>query len=67
MLLPCYRTFPTSLGIYQITRKVIKMTEFEEQLIKEVKRLNNNLDEISISLQYIANIDIDSNGNVRGK
>ena len=43
------------------------MTEFEEQLIKEVKRLNNNLEEISISLQYIANIDIASNGNVRGK
>ena len=30
------------------------MTEFEEQLIKEVKRLNNNLDEISISLTRIA-------------
>ena len=43
------------------------MTEFEEKILKEAKRLNNNLEEISISLQYIANIDIDSNGNVRGK
>ncbi|MDG4983972.1 hypothetical protein OGZ51_07425 [Lactococcus lactis] len=43
------------------------MTEFEEKLLKEIKRLNTNLEEISISLQYVAEIDIDDKGNVRGK
>jgi hypothetical protein len=41
------------------------MTEFEEKMLKEMRRLNGNLEEISISLQYVAEISIDPDGNVK--